>query len=285
MMREAFLFRHARFALSMNREMYFPRGRLQFMREMRQWSKEAYGIGHRSWMKGSGAMLILLSYKRPWNIEPLVRMGLRLGCIEHILVSNNNPAIDMRHCVRIQDERLTILAQPQRCTASIMPLLAARAARQGFSRFLAVDDDVFLLPEQIERVLACLEDQLAIPHGIVGQMFTDTLSGRSDHVTGEREVDVLNRAYAFTDKHALAYERLLSALGRTTPESQAALPFGSDIVLSATGDGRPHIHDVGPFLSCPTAALPGIALFREEGFDAFRAALFQSVTATPHSAA
>lgn len=285
MTRGQFFFRHLRFACSPDRDLFFPQGRWQFIREIRRWMRQAYGIGYFPWKHPERATLMILSYKRPWNIEATIRIGLKMGCIEKIIVSNNNPTIDIHQYVRVRDQRLTVMTQDRRRSASIMPLLAADATHEGRKWFLAVDDDLLLFPEQIEMLLTQLRNQPAVVHGVVGQVLTGERPPHFEmHVTGEREVDVLNRAYAFTAAHALQYQHLLSALGRTTREQQMDMPFGSDIVLSATGGDRPRIHDVGPLLSCPTAAMPGIARFKDEGFDAFRAALFQSVTAITHSA-
>lgn len=274
MNRMAFLLRHLRFALLPGAGLYFPNGRAMFLRNVFRWSGAAYGGDRVPVTRPQRVTAVLLSYKRPWNMEGLVRACLACDCIDHVIVSNNNPSVDINRWLPIRHERLSIVSQDRRRPAGMAVMIAAHSHAQFF---ISIDDDLLLSPRQIHQLCERLFDHPSVLHGVVGQVLPSGASRFDMHVTGEREVDVLNRAYAYTADHAQRYREILTSLGRASDEQQIEMPFGSDIVLSFCGLSKPHIHDVGPLLSCPTAALQGIARFKDAGFDAFRAALFRDV--------
>lgn len=281
MIPDAFLRRQLRFALTPGGSLYFPYGRRAFVRSALRWHAEA----RRPALPDDGRLprvtAVLLSYARPWNIDSMVRMLLRLPCVERVIVSNNNPGVDLSRWLCVHDDRLRVCVQPAKRPASMMAMLALDAAEKGATHFLSVDDDLLLFPRQIMALLYALAYDPSVPHGLVGQR----IGTQEHHVTGGGEVDVLNRAYAFTAAHVRRYAGTLERLGYVTRDQKEALPFGSDIVLSHCGDGRPRIHDAGRLLSCPTAALPGVARFKEPGFDTFRTELLARVRAlSPRSA-
>lgn len=270
---DRFTRRHARHLFTPDRDLYFPYGRIAFARAIRWWHEEAHRRGRIEHASLPSVTAILQSYARPWNIDPMARMLLRFTCIERVIISNNNPRVDLRRHLAVADGRLTVIDQPHERPASMMAMLALRASERGAERFVSIDDDLLLFPAQIIRLLGGLSFNPTMPHGVVGQR-VDRLGGAVEHhVMGDMQVDVLNRAYAFTAAHVRRYAELLDALGYETDEQKETLPFGSDIVLSFSGDARPRVHAVGSLLSCPTAALPGVARFREPGFASFRADL------------
>jgi hypothetical protein len=276
MMADAFIRRQLLHAVSPYRDLYFPYGRIAFLRSMLRWHREAVSGVRYPASVPHPFTIILQSYKRPWNIEPMVRMFLRFECIEQVIVSNNNPDVVLR--LPLTDGRLKVINQSHQYPASMFALLARDAAQDDARFFLAVDDDLFLFPHQLAALMQSLLQDPSIPHGVVGQIRTDT-GEWLHHRTGDRVVDVLNRAYAFTADHIYRYMQILDRLGYSSDEAKAQLPFGSDMILSKSGKDRPRIHDVGRLLSCPTNAKPGIARFKDAGFSAFREKLWSELAA------
>lgn len=275
---DRFIRRQMLHVLTPDRDLYFPYGRMKFIREMLRWhgevmKQERYQMSDIR----CSFTVILQSYKRPWNIEPMVRMFLRFPNVERVIVSNNNPETDVR--CQISDPRLEIINQTVRYPASKFAMLALTEAEKGSEYFLSIDDDLLLFPEQIATLIKAMSDAPEIPHGLVGQILTDDGQVLAHHLTGESAIDVLNRAYIFTADHIRRYAEILDGLGYKTDEEKAQLPFGSDIVLSSCGTHKPQIHDVGLLLSCPTAAKKGIARFKDTGFSAFRQELWKKIRA------
>ncbi|MEM8884727.1 MAG: hypothetical protein AAGD14_11705 [Planctomycetota bacterium] len=231
----------------------------------RQWGRVRYRFGARLGPRRSAAGLppatvILMSYRRPGNMRAIVGEVLRLGFVERVVVSNNNPDVALR--ISIRDRRLAILQQDRHRRASIRMALARDTAGE---RFLTCDDDLFLRAEQMEELYRRFLAQPEIVHGLVGSMRlppgTDK-SARSD-LRGDRELDVVSRVAAFSRAHVDGWFRNLATLGLDSPDE---LQNGEDILLSLAGSGRPRCHDLGPLLECETTYRRGIALSREEGF-------------------
>jgi hypothetical protein len=96
----------------------------------------------------------------------------------------------------------------------------------------------------------------------------------------EAEVDVLHKAY-FVDRARLdEYFRLRRALAARDP---ALVPLvdelADDLVISATGRGRPRVHDVGGYAECPTAKLNGLAISSLERFAPARVRILRALRA------
>jgi hypothetical protein len=274
---DAFLCRQFLHACTPSRDLYFPYGRIAFLRSLLRWHREAKKKSRQEIGDRSPFTVILQSYKRPWNIEPMAKLLLRFDSVERVIVSNNNPDVHLR--LHIDDPRLQVINQPHRYPASLFALLALHEAQKGAQYFLTIDDDLLLFPDQIEALMHSLTHDPAAVHGVVGQILADDGRVLAQHLTGQSAVDVLNRAYAFTADHIRRYVEILEQLGYETEEQKAQLRFGSDIVLSASGKRKPCIHDVGRLLSCPSAAQKGTARFREKGFGSFRMQLWQKIRA------
>lgn len=266
---DAFVRQHLAFACAADPGLYFPYGRVSFLRSMLRWHREAVSTACFATGITESFTAILQSYRRPWNIEPMARLLLRLDCIDRVIITNNNPSVDLRQSVSLHDPRMTLITQPIERPASMMAMIAYKEAQSRAQRFLSIDDDLFLFPEQIEVLLRAFTKDPSVPHGLIGQSI-DAGGRVRHHVTGERTVDILHRVYAFTADHIHRYVQLLDPLGYATCEEKMMLPYGSDIVLSHAGNGKPKIHAAGTFLSCPTNEKPGIAKFREQGFAPFR---------------
>lgn len=272
---DAFLRRQIVHVLTPDRALYFPYGRRAFFQGMKQWHREAHHADRIHDAGDARFIVILQSYKRPWNIEPMIRIFLRFPQVERVIVSNNNPDIHLAY--HIADSRLTVINQSTRYPASMFAVLALHEAENGAHYFLSIDDDLLLFPNQITSLMQSLLDDPTEPHGVVGQILAEDGHVLAHHLTGESAVDILNRAYAFTADHIKRYAEILTRLGYKTDEEKAQLPFGSDIILSACGQHKPQIHDVGLLLSCPTAAKPGIARFKDKNFTEFRQQLWAKI--------
>jgi hypothetical protein len=223
--------------------------------------------------------LILLSYKRPHNIPVIVESALRAPSVGHIVVSNNNPDIDLRkyYDYKAHGSRITLLCHERRVRQGIRFELPARFPHEYY---LSVDDDVLLLPEQIETVLGLLREDPRRIHGVFGEspanwpavvhqilkiLGEDPLVGypfKTGYSAGGEscEVSHLTNAYAFSARHVARYVELCTALGITDLET---FGNGEDLVLSHSGSLPPKVHDVGPVYQC-LSAFSGIATWISE---------------------
>ncbi len=259
-----------------DQELYFPHGRIDFLRSMMRWYREAMSDVRCQISDVSTPFTVILqSYKRPWNIKPMVKMMLRFDCVERVIVSNNNEL--SAFSFQFSDDRVQIINQKKHYPASKFAMIALEETRKGATHFLCIDDDLLLFPDQIARLIRALIHDPSVPHGLVGQRVIEN-GEWMHHLTGNVPIDILNRVYAFTAEHIHRYAELLHGLGYDSDEAMAMLPFGSDIVLSRSGAAKPRIHDVGRLLDCPTNAKPGIARFKEKDFDAFRRSLWQQLS-------
>lgn len=207
---------------------------------------------------------ILLSYKRPQNIRPILQSLLKTPEIGKVIVSNNNSRIRMGDWLSCSDPRVTVIDQVIDRPAGLRQHIAYR---EHADFFLIVDDDLFLLPSQLSGLCRALIEDPAVPHGIAGQLYDSWMDRMHRHVVDHNgPVDIVNGAVAFTRKHLAEYFRLLDLLqiGPTHPFSTACI--SDDIILSWSGTRKPRIHALGPMTECPTSADPRIAVWRREGF-------------------
>lgn len=203
--------------------------------------------------------VVLLSYRRGWNTALQAHLCLSTPGVERVLVSHNDPA---RPAPRLpEDPRLRLVVQPRESG----PITRYQVLRsEPGPWFLALDDDLFLSPLQLERLVRELVRRPEVPHGLHGQLYR--AGSFTDNVTrADGEVDLLNRAYAFSAAHRDRYFELLGELGVSSEAELRRLD--DDIVLSFCGAGRPLVHDLGPVLDCPSEARRG-ALWRRK--DALR---------------
>ncbi|HZF12292.1 MAG TPA: hypothetical protein VFE33_26185 [Thermoanaerobaculia bacterium] len=208
--------------------------------------------------------VVLLSYRRPQNIEWLVRGYLRCDFVTRVIVSNNNPDVDLTRHLRLDDPRIELIQQLVRTRQGMRFSLAAeRGDENGY--LLSPDDDIFLYPGQIETIFRGLVEEPAVPHGIRGEVRrqVEHLPGYpfDPTVTGEGTVDHLTGYYAFTAEQARRCVEIYGSLGWNDPN---AVGNGEDIVLSFTGTGRPRIHEIGGFLQC-TSWETMVATWRSHG--------------------
>ncbi len=198
------------------------------------------------------------SFRRPHNVALLAHLALSVPDVARVIVSQNDPTIDLADHVSIDDPRLTIHASPAR-HGPVSRYLRAREA--GGRWFVSIDDDLFLHPAQLARLIAELKRDPTLPHGVYGQDL-DRARGRWRFNLGRSDarVDVLNRVYAFTDAHLARYFELLDRLGLDRPGRLARFTM-DDVPLAFVAGQRPVIHDVGPHVDCPSESDREVALF------------------------
>ncbi|WP_148212515.1 hypothetical protein [Hahella chejuensis] len=209
---------------------------------------------------------ILLSYLRPENVQKIFGQLAKSKYIGKIIVSNNNPDIDL--CLYIeQHPKLSLIQQ----VVHYPPWIRFEfAAHDSANYFLSIDDDIFLSLEQIDLLLERLFNGPAVPHGVWGQRIVNTPKGLKlvDGVQREnRSVDVLNRVYACTKEHVLNSFRLLKILGLN--HARKIGPF-EDVLLSFGSMEKPLCHDLGVLDECDSSSSMEKALHMKPGFIGLR---------------
>lgn len=212
--------------------------------------------------------IVLLCYRRAFNTALQAHLALSVPGVTRVLVSHNDPS---RPLPRLPaDPRLSVVRQPRESG----PITRYQVlCDEPGPWFLAIDDDLFLSPRQALALVRELVARPEVPHGLHGQHYRR--GAFEDNVTrASGEVDVLNRAYAFSAEHLRRYFELLERLGITREEELRRLD--DDIVLSFAGSGRPLVHELGPVLDCPSEARRG-ALWRRRDALRRRTELFEKL--------
>jgi len=265
------LFAVMRLLVGRGSDLHFPRGRANFAVEYAKWEYRAR-FGPRLKFAGTErATIVLLSYKRPQNIEPLVRSALKCSFVAKVIVCNNNPDVRMESWVGVSDSRLVLLNQKKNLGPGYRFDIAIR---EPGDYFCFIDDDVFLYPEQIRKLFAYLLEDPSVPHGARGQIVFDNQEFLDGIYGRECKVDILNGVYFFTKTHLEEYFRLDKILN--------GLPRVDDIVLSFSGEAAPSCHDVGEILVCPTESVPGVAVWREAYFIERRLTALETLSRAKH---
>jgi hypothetical protein len=219
--------------------------------------------------------VILLNYKRPFNMECQLRLVLNCDFVGEVLLSNNNPDCDLTRYVTTRDPRLKIINQPRRRFASVRFELAKLAE---FQSIIAIDDDVFPTPNQLKILFHNLLSDPSCPHGWGGERFRADLSRldesgeepiRNVVMNKDMEVDALIWAFAFTKT---INERYFQLLGKID-ETNESVTSSEDVVLSFAGDKSARIHACNKLITCPTSNDEHIATYQQTGFLRRRAQL------------
>jgi hypothetical protein len=213
--------------------------------------------------------VVLLSYNREANLDPILRSVLRCRFVDCVLVSNNHPDKRCRDFISTDDPRVTCIDQPQRERPGIRWRLA-RDQMADCPVVVAVDDDVFLYPSQIRALVEAVLDDPDRVHGFAGMDGHTYLSGE------DRDVDHIVRVYATTQDHIARYFELIDRMPDHGGEVER---IGDDMVISLSAPGPPRMHDVGYVLSCRTSTEDGIAVNREDDFTSVRDLIFAEATA------
>lgn len=207
--------------------------------------------------------VIILSFLRPQNIHRICESILQLEEVEKLIVSNNNPDVNLAEYVNIIDERFAIINQKEKSGAFKRYEIARDINAQ---LFFSIDDDLFLNKAQMKYLMNKLLENPSAPHGFWGQNYVES----QEHVSFEYgiinkngNVDVLNRAYFFTNDHVQEIFNLLQKTKTTAIEVESC----DDIFLSFSGKEKPVTHDIKTFVDCPTSNQEGIALWKSVDFD------------------
>lgn len=207
---------------------------------------------------------ILLSYKRQQNMDRILREIAKVPDITRVILSNNNPDVDIHAWINPQDYAVEVVSQPVHTLHTKRYDIALDIP--DYEYFFCPDDDVFLTAEQITTLIGHLKANPAVPHGMHGQIkafFGQTVALTPDVISMDCEVEVLNRIFFFTRAHLLRMVELAQAMGY--PGINEAR-FLDDVILSFTGDGLPLCHDIGEIAECETSNAVGIASWREHDF-------------------
>lgn len=234
----------------------YARGFYPWLRAARSWDLPATSNGP--------VTAVLLSYRRPHNLELAVRTMLATPAVGHVVVSNNNPDVDIERVVRIRHPRLAFRFDPD-MNATRRYIVAREASGDHF--FLP-DDDLFFRPRALDDALRAFVADPIVPRGVMGQrLLPDRRWQRMIIAPPAQEVDVLNRAYLCSRAHAEEVHRLGEALGFLEGDGRAFVEEpADDVLLSFGGPRRPLVIDL-PFVDCVTGNAPGIATFRKPGFN------------------
>ncbi len=222
-------------------------------------------------------VVILLSYKRMQNIEPIVSSVLKCRFVKKIIVSNNNPEVDIHQWLTTDDSRIKIINQPARMPSGVRWHLADKEPSEYY---IAIDDDLLIYPKQLKGLFECLIREPEIPHGLFGSniQLPDPGNGKKLHLSyykrKEMEVDTLHSIYAVSRSHVDNIFFYLSKLRENTEirsdifynKECTLLSVGDDILTSFCGLGQPKIHDFGCLVFCKTGNDPGIAIHQRENF-------------------
>jgi len=220
------------------------------------------------------ATVIILSYQRMGNIPVIVRNALLCGFVERIVISNNNPDVDLEPYVPLTDPRVELVQQRRRRWPSYRYELASAHPSEYY---LCIDDDVFPTPWQLRRLLTALVADPEAPRGSAGHTY-DRLSGKFDYYLPPlflrrhqgRPVDVILHTYAFTRRHLQRYYTLLAEIGIGNDDLESS----EDVIISFAGTRSAVVVPVGRMYECASFKDPAVATHQQSGFDDFRKDLF-----------
>ena len=212
--------------------------------------------------------VVLLSYARAPNMEMVARSFLKCAFVERVVISNNDPSVRLRDWIAIRDPRLVLVDQPAPTRQGIRLQLLAEL---GCAIAVTVDDDRFLFPEQIRRLVEEVHGDPDAPHGFEGEKVQrpEIRSRHGDYpfatgVTGtDTVVDTLTGGYFLTADQARTCLDTTRRLGIT---ELAGFGNGEDLVMSRSGRAPARIHDVGPVLQCWSSTDDQIATWRRGDF-------------------
>lgn len=247
------------------------RSHIHWLKDFRRFREEIYSCPL-SYESEGWCTAIVLGYKRPQNIDLIVRALLQTPAVGKVIVSNNNPSYNLRKWISVQNPRVRLLnPMDQRGTIERFRI----ASNDSAEFFLAVDDDIFLRPEQFQIVCEALKRESEVPHGIFGELHE---GGNVRHAVHNYSgpFDVINRVYAFTVEHVHEFFRLVEELG-LKDRSTWHRCYWDDMVLSFSGLAKPQGHDVGEYLDCTTQGKRGVAAWREESFMEGRKPIYKSL--------
>jgi len=226
--------------------------------------------------KQGDTVAIVLNYKRPQNIDTIVRSLLKTPSIHTVIISNNNPQCCLRRWYTCHHPAVHIIEQKEKSSAAIR----FRIAREhSASQYLIIDDDIFLSPEQCEELCTAIREDPSVPHGVFGQLCKPDGTCKNGVRNRDGEIDVINRVYALTADHLQEFFQLFKQIGMADNKNIWRESIGDDIVLSFCGSGRPLSHNVGTYIDCATEGMSGIATWKRPDFFEKRKAIYTKLLA------
>jgi hypothetical protein len=224
----------------------------------------------------SSLAVIILNYKRPQNIGAIASAAREALPDASIFILDQGEREDFQERGDIPWSEVWVQrAAVNKGAGARVPL----ACRLPFDFYVAIDDDVFLTPEQISRLAELVRAQPDRAHGVWGERL-ELNQGAINFRTSITGIDAalsnLNEVYAFSRSQAAAAIQLSARLGFPSWE---AVKVGNDILLSCASREPPLCHDLGAIKHCPTSNEPGIAVWLSDGFRERRAEIAQRLVA------
>lgn len=234
-------------------------------------------------------IVIVSSYKRMFNIDPILESLLKCLFVKKIIVTNNNPEVNIHDWIKTTDPRVDLMNQPHRMPAGFRWFLAKDEPGEYF---IAIDDDFLIYPEQLKGLVAQLIHQPEVPHGLFGSNFVRCLHSDVKQLQlsyfkrREMEIDVLHGIYGVTRRHVRNFFKYLKRLEENqsissgilySADNKVMLSVGDDILISYSGESRPKIHDFGRLVFCQTANDPAISIHSKAGFMECRLKILESL--------
>lgn len=205
---------------------------------------------------------VLLSYKRPQNMDRLITTLRLVDEVDKIILSNNNPDVRIEEWLSDM-QNVEVINQPQHTHCYKRFEIALN---QPFDRFICPDDDIFLSADQYRTLLQRASKDLEKVHGLRGQVQT-FFKGKPvlrSGVSGvDTELDVLNCLYVFSKAHVEQFFGLAEQIGITQGSQMVNI---DDLLISFSGTGRSRCHNVGALEFCSTQDDNDIATWRQPGF-------------------
>lgn len=209
------------------------------------------------------ATIIILSYKRPQNIAPIVKHALCCDFVEKVIVSNNNPDVRIDDYVRIASEKLLLFNQSKRTPCRYRWNIAKKYVSKFY---ILIDDDVFIFPSQLSALFSFLIQNSENVHGLFGSGYIEKDKKEIEYIRSENvlsksmQVDVVHQIYAVARTHVEKYFYFREMIKKANPVVFSDLDeFGDDILISYTSQEKPLVHNVGFVYECPSSVKAGVA--------------------------
>lgn len=221
--------------------------------------------------------VVILSYKRMGNIRQILTGVLLCDFVGRVIVSNNNPDIDLSQYIPQTDPRLELIQHKVHRGPSYRYDVAQSYDSEYF---ICIDDDVFPSPWQLRKMFKALTKDPSRPIGSGGELYDvekqewkQILSRGLFSGNNTCSVDVIMHIYAFTSRHLQQYFEYLPAIGLLNKDVHSS----EDVIISFTGDDRPIFMNVGFLSYCSTSIDPAVATWQRDGFHEFRNNLYQKM--------
>jgi hypothetical protein len=212
--------------------------------------------------------VVLLNYKRPQNMGVIVNSVREALPDAPVFILDQAESNDFQNRSDIPWSEVWLKRSRINMGAGARVLLASKLP---FDLFVSIDDDTFLESDQIKRLAELLRAEPDRAHGVWGERLERSegqFRFRSGICRVDKQVSILNQAYAFSREQAVAAMELSGRIGYASWQD---VVVGNDIVLSCASPKTALCHDLGPLRICPTTDAAGIAVSQREGFRERRA--------------